>query len=106
MSELFMLAKLKAKIGSESKMEKELKALVEATHFEPGCLLYALHRDANDSSRFVVIERFSSKEALDSHYASPHFLKHFSLISSLLASEPEIISLNSIGDGKKGKLFE
>jgi len=105
MSELFMLAKLKAKVGSESAMEKELKALVEATHSEPGCLLYALHRDSNDVSQFVVIERFLSKEALDSHYTSQHFLKHFSLISPLLASEPEIIQLTSVGDGKKGKLF-
>jgi quinol monooxygenase YgiN len=106
MSALFMLAKLKAKAGSESAMEKELKALVEATHSEPGCLLYALHRDSNDFSQFVVIERFLSKEALDSHYASPHFSKHFSSISPLLASEPEIIHLSSVGEGKKGQLFE
>ena len=105
MSELFMLAKLKAKVGSESIMEKELKSLMEATHSEPGCLLYALHRDFNDSSQFVIIERFISKEAVDSHYASSHFLKHFSLISPLLVNEPEIIHLNSMGDGKKGKVF-
>lgn len=106
MSEIFLLAKLKAKKGSESAMEKELKALVKATHLEPGCLLYALHRNSNDSSQFIMIERFVSKEAHASHEASPHFSKHFSLISSLLANEPEIIYLSSIAGGKKGKLFE
>ena len=55
MGAIFLLAKLKAKPGLESVIEKELKALAEATYLEPGCSLYAIHRDVNDSSQFVVI---------------------------------------------------
>ena len=105
MSEIFMLARLKAKAGVEFSLEKELKDLVKATHSETGCLLYDLHRDLNDLSQFVIIERFLSKEDLDAHYASPHFSKHFSVISSLLEKDPEIIQLNSLQTGVKEKLL-
>ncbi|MES2199020.1 MAG: putative quinol monooxygenase [Chlamydiota bacterium] len=105
MDEIFMIAKVKAKPGLELAMESELAALVQATHFEEGCLLYALYRDLNDLSRFVIIERFSSKNALDAHYASNHFSNHFSMISPMLEKDPEIIQLSSLGAGEKGKLF-
>lgn len=64
-------------------------SLVQATHSETGCLLYDLHRDENNASLFVIIERFLSKQDVDVHYASPHFSKHFSVISSLLEKEPD-----------------
>lgn len=105
MSEIFMLAKLKAKAGLESSLEKELRSLVKATHSETGCLLYDLHRDLNDLSLFVIIERFLSKQDLDAHYASPHFSKHFSIISSLLEKDPEIIELSSLNAGMQEKLL-
>ena len=105
MDEVFMIAKLKAIPGAELAVEKELMDLVQATHSEEGCLLYALHRDLNDPSQFVVIERFSSKNALDVHCTSPHFSKHFPVISSMLEKDPEIIWLNSLGAGEKGRLF-
>ncbi|HSW87250.1 MAG TPA: putative quinol monooxygenase [Rhabdochlamydiaceae bacterium] len=103
--ELFMIARLKAKHDCQIALENELKALSTATHSEPGCMLYALHRDVNDPSLFIFIERFVSKEALEAHFASYHFMKHFAVISSLIANEPEIIYLDSLGEGKKGRLF-
>ncbi|MBS0627694.1 MAG: antibiotic biosynthesis monooxygenase, partial [Verrucomicrobia bacterium] len=104
MSEIFMLAKLKAKAGSESSLEKELINLVKATHSETGCLLYDLHRDEKDPSLFVIIEPFLSKQDLDAHYVSSHFSKHFSVISSLIEKDPEITELSSLKVGVKEKL--
>jgi len=105
MDEVFMVVKFKAKKGKESALAEELSALAQATHLEEGCLLYALHRDLNDPSQFVIIERFASKSTLDVHYAFPYFSKHFSVISSLIEKEPEVVHLTPMGSSKKGKLF-
>ena len=47
----------------------ELAPLVRA---EEGCLRYDLHAVVDDPDRFVVVEQWASREALDAHLASAH----------------------------------
>ena len=44
MSEVVVLATVSPKPGMESDVEREFCALLEPTHAEEGCELYALHR--------------------------------------------------------------
>ena len=43
---------------------------------EDGCLQYDLHPYADDPDRFVVVERWASREALAAHAASEHMRTH------------------------------
>lgn len=56
MKEFVLVGKMKAKPDCEERLEDALKALSVGTYTEPGCLLYALHRDVEDSSVFVLVE--------------------------------------------------
>ena len=72
MSEIVVVGSFTAQAGKESEALEAFRALVEPTHTEDGCILYALHQGAEDRRRLACVERWSSREALDAHLASPH----------------------------------
>src|ERR1700741_5411565 len=59
--------------GHEEKLGAQLHALVAPTHEEPGCLVYELHFDPEDSSKFMFYEKFANQAAVDHHLNTPHF---------------------------------
>jgi quinol monooxygenase YgiN len=63
--------------GREKELESALRALLQPTRLEPGCLVYELHGDPEHPGKFMFYERFKSQAALDEHVNSPHF-KQFS----------------------------
>jgi quinol monooxygenase YgiN len=71
--------------GHEEKLGTQLHALVGPTHEEPGCLVYELHFDPEDSSKFMFYEKFANQAAIDHHLNTPHF-KQFQ--NYLKANEP------------------
>ena len=52
---------------------------------EPGCLVYELHFDPEDPSKFMFYEKFANQAAVDHHLNTPHF-KQFQ--NYLKANEP------------------
>jgi|SRR5215470_9597216 len=64
---------IEAAAGQQEKLADQLRALVAPTRREAGCLVYELHRDPQNPSKFMFYERFSSQAALDEHLASAHF---------------------------------
>jgi quinol monooxygenase YgiN len=58
--------------GHEEELGAELLSLVAPTRAEPGCLVYELHFDPEDPSKFMFYEKFASQAALDQHIAMPH----------------------------------
>jgi quinol monooxygenase YgiN len=75
MSEVVVAAAFKIKPGREAEAEEVLREVVRETHGEEGCMLYALHRGLDDPGRFVVLERWRSREALDAHFQQPYMTK-------------------------------
>ncbi len=72
MSEVVVVGSFKIKPGKEEEALEAFKALVEPTHREEGCILYALHRGVDDPGRLTFIERWESRELLDAHLRSDH----------------------------------
>lgn len=103
MLELTVVARAKAKPGKEKELEKELRAVVEPTHREAGCLRYALHRSTQDPGLLIMIERWASRETWDRHFATPHIQKLLEKIPDLIVSPPEISVLESLPEGEPDK---
>ena len=55
-------------------VELALRTAVPLVREEPGCELYALHRDQARPERFVMVERWSDEAALEKHVQAPAFL--------------------------------
>ena len=77
---------------------------VEQVHGEDGCELYALHRD---DDRLVMIERWASPAALQTHStASPALQKLNADLDGKLAAPLDVVVLEPVlgGDLAKGQL--
>jgi quinol monooxygenase YgiN len=108
MSEIVVVGVLKARPGKEAEAEHAMRSMIEPTHAEAGCGLYAFHRGADDPARFAFIERWASREALDEHLATPHVSGFIARADELLAEPVEVTIYEALpaGDGAKGALAD
>ncbi|MGW0499533.1 putative quinol monooxygenase [Streptomyces sp. NPDC003007] len=65
-----------------------LAALVElgrrTREEEPGCLDYAMTADPDDERRIRVYEHWTSRQALDEHFATPHIKDFRTAVAGLV----------------------
>jgi quinol monooxygenase YgiN len=85
-----VIARLRAKAGTEEKVKHELIALVATTCSEPGCITYNLHQGADNKSLFLVYENWASRQDLDGHLKQPYLNSFLSKTGELLAEPVEI----------------
>ena len=69
---LIVVANITPKSGMEPQMENVLRALIEPTLKEPGCVRYELHRDL-ESGHLTFLEEWTDQAALDDHFQTEHF---------------------------------
>ena len=74
---MIVVAKLKAKSGEEEKMEKALVDIIPKVEQEEGTLMYTLHKSQKDPTVFLFYEKYTDKEALKFHSATPYFAELF-----------------------------
>jgi quinol monooxygenase YgiN len=103
MSEIVVVGSFAAVPGKEAEAEEAFRALVAPTHAEDGCVLYALHRGADDPRRLTFIERWESREALDAHLASPHIKAVLERAEELFGDSGEIVIYESLPEGEASK---
>ena len=79
------IANFKANPGRETDLERILTAMVAPTRAEEGCVNYDLHVHADDPTRYVLYEGWSSPQALDLHMTLPHFQKMLEELDGVVA---------------------
>jgi quinol monooxygenase YgiN len=77
MSELFIVVGLKAKVGKEDELRRDLAVLVEPSRKEGGNIRYDLFEDRNEPGRFVFVEEWSSIETRTKHHEHGPHIQHF-----------------------------
>lgn len=87
---LVVAAIVKAIKGKEEELEKELRKLVPLARGEEGTISYIAHRSVDDPCKFLVYEKYRSKEDFDFHTSTPHFKAFFEAVGPILDGEPEI----------------
>jgi quinol monooxygenase YgiN len=71
-----VVAKWTARSGEEAAVAASLAALTQATHAEPGNLVYQPHTDPDDPRVFMIYEQYVDEAAFQAHAASEHFAIH------------------------------
>lgn len=106
MSEVVVVGSFHARPGKEAEAVEAFKALVEPTHREEGCILYALHQGADDPRKLAFIERWASRELLDAHLQSAHIKEVLERAEELFGESADITVYESLpgGETKKGSL--
>lgn len=79
-----IVAALLAKNGQEHEVEQILRACVQPSRAEDGCLSYILHRSIEQAGRFVFVERWASQAAIERHRLMPHYTTMANALTDLL----------------------
>ncbi|WP_298183821.1 putative quinol monooxygenase [uncultured Pseudomonas sp.] len=90
-----VVAVLTAKAGKEQQVEQVLRACVQPSRGEDGCLAYDLTRCVEQAGRFVFVERWASHEAIARHRQMPHYTAMANALGELL-SERQVYVLEDI----------
>lgn len=106
MPEIVVVGSFKIRPGKEEEALEAFEALLEPTHREEGCILYALHRGVDDPGRLTFIERWESRELLNAHLGSDHVSALLERADELWGGEGEITVYDAIpaGEPQKGSL--
>lgn len=108
MSEVIVIGTLVAKPGKEAEAEKLLTDLLEPSHREEGCILYALHRGIDAPRLFAFVERWATRELNEKHLTSEYFQSQLKLVPELFSEGPNVTYYEAVpgGDPEKGSLAE
>jgi quinol monooxygenase YgiN len=106
MSEIIVVGSFKARPGKEAEALEAFKELVEPTHREDGCVLYALNQGIDDPRELAFVERWSSREAHDAHMEAPHIKAIFERVEDLFGDDANVSRYEErpAGEPKKGSL--
>ena len=73
---------------------KNAMAKVKAN--EPGVTLYQLFKSSTEAGTYVMMEQYSSKEALDEHGKTPHMAEMVEGLGPCLAGRPDLQFLDIV----------
>jgi quinol monooxygenase YgiN len=73
MPELQVIAHHTMKAGCEDEVLAVLPRLLEASRAEPGVHAFDAYRKLDDPRTYVLLERYTSRDAFAEHRASEHF---------------------------------
>lgn len=93
---LYVVAKFRAKPGLEDVVKKELSALLVPTRAEAGCISYDCHQSQDDPAIFVFYELWKNREELDKHLNEPHLQALLGKVDDLFDEAPDIQFLNKL----------
>jgi quinol monooxygenase YgiN len=103
MSEVVVLATFTTHPGKEDAAARFLDELLAPTHAEPGCLLYAVHRGLDDPQKMAFVERWESRQLLETHIASDHIQNALAEVSEYFSHGPEIVFYEALPGGESDK---
>jgi len=87
---MIVIAKLKAKKGSEQELEKALKDMVAKVASEEGTLAYTLHRSMGEGTEFLIYEKYRDQQAFTIHSETAHFKELMGVTAPLLDGPPSV----------------
>ncbi|MDO6387727.1 putative quinol monooxygenase [Uliginosibacterium sp. 31-12] len=91
-----IFATVEAKSDVSNAVEAALRAMIEPTRAEPGCLHYALFASQEAAGTFHLLETYADDAALAAHHASAHFAALVESIGDKLAREIRIERISAL----------
>jgi quinol monooxygenase YgiN len=83
---IYVVATLIVKSDKRADFLENARDVIAATRREPGCITYDLCSSITEPNEFVFVERWESREALEGHFGTPHFLHWRQLCGEYLES--------------------
>lgn len=87
-----IVATIEAKPEYLKDVEDVLRSLVAPSRQDEGNEYYSLNVDPNSPTTFVMVERWASEEALESHNQQPHFEQLLAIKEKLAALDVKVLN--------------
>lgn len=84
------LAFIRSKTGRADELGQALKALIEPSRAEDGCISYDIFRSKDDSELWMAFEEWQSPEHLDAHFQQPHMQAFVSQVPVLIEGDLDL----------------
>lgn len=85
MSQLTIVANIKAEVDKIELVKAELEKLIEITRAEAGCINYDLHQDNDNPAHFLFYENWESRELWQAHMANQHLQDYLAATEGAVA---------------------
>lgn len=95
-TQLTVVAILRARPGLEDELGQRLRALIEPTRAEPGCVNYDLHRSNTEPAVWLLYENWKTAADLDTHFAMDYLVNLLADFDRLLQGELQIHRLSMV----------
>jgi len=94
--EVILVILIQTKPGRGAEQVAAYRELAPLVRAEQGCIQYDLHPVAGDDDRFVLIERWASKEALSAHDLTSHMIAADAHSPTFRAGPATVLHLGSM----------
>ncbi len=91
---IVVVARLKAKQGSEKVLEEACRTMVPKVRAEAGTETYICHRSVPDPSVFLFYEVYKDQAAFEAHGNSPYMADFLKALRGNLDGHPQIDMLS------------
>ncbi|WP_306146041.1 putative quinol monooxygenase [Roseibium sp. MMSF_3412] len=85
MTQLTIVANIKANPDKIDLVKAELLKLIETTRSENGCINYDLHQDNENPAHFMFYENWESRELWQIHMNAPHLAAYMQATEGAVA---------------------
>jgi quinol monooxygenase YgiN len=89
-TQLTLVAFVRAKPRQGQELGRRLQALVEPARAEPGNINYDLHQSSDDPDLWMLYENWRGPADLDAHFALPYMQDFVSKIGEVLANDMDL----------------
>jgi quinol monooxygenase YgiN len=94
---IYVLATMTAVPGKAAELIKGARAAIDATRKEDGCISYDYVQDTENPDILTVVERWTSRAALEAHLQMPHLATWRAARKGLVAqTKVEIIHADKV----------
>ena len=92
-----LLVEMRARPEMAAELEEVLSGLIDAARHEPGTLIYAAHRQHDDTQTFVLYELYRDRGAWETHCATELVQNALRLFETLLTAPPRLVFCDTVG---------
>ncbi|WP_062049382.1 putative quinol monooxygenase [Bacillus sp. JCM 19034] len=68
----------------------DVQPLIEQSQAEEGNVSYELYEQSSTQNQFIMVEKWESKEAIDFHFQTQHFIEFGELSKDYMVAPPQI----------------
>ena len=95
-STLHVVAIAETSADKAEQLKSVCLGLIEPTRKEVGCISYELYQDTTNSGKFTFIENWQSKEHLDAHLKTPHFVAAAAAFGKIVTKDLVVMTLDKL----------